>query len=68
MAQLSSLASTLQALQAQLTKVKTELTTRIAALEDQLADIEIPDDAAESLESIKALVDSMDAIVPDETP
>lgn len=68
MAKVSELNAKLVALRDQLTKVSTELTTKIDTLTEQLANTEIPADAQATLDSLTASVQALDDIVPDVTP
>lgn len=58
----------LVALRDQLTKVKTEIVTKIDALVAAAADVETTPTFDAALAEIKTISDSLDAIVPDEVP
>jgi len=64
----SELTVAVAGLSAQLTKAQTEILTKIENLEIALTDVELPEEAVASLESLRATVQSLDDIVPDVTP
>jgi hypothetical protein len=68
MAKLSTLAASVAALTAQVQKSKDEIVAKIAALENALADVDLPADAETALEELKGAVQAVDDINPDPAP
>ena len=64
----SELTVAVAGLSAQLTKAQTEILTKIENLEIALTDVELPEEAVASLESLRTTVQSLDDIVPDVIP
>jgi len=65
---LSELSSAVVAVSAQLTKVRGEILGKITALEDALADVDLPEDAMNALLALRGETQSLDDIVPDSIP
>ena len=62
---LSELSSAVAEVSAQLTKVRGEILDKIAALEDALIDVDLPEDATAALFTLRANAKTLDDIVPD---
>ena len=65
---LSELSTAVSEVSAQLTKVRGEILDKIAALEDALIDVELPEDATAALFDLRANAQTLDDIVPDIVP
>jgi hypothetical protein len=65
MTTLSSLATTLNAIQAKLEKAKAEIISEIDNLKTSLTDTPLPADAEASLSNLETLATALDDIVPD---
>lgn len=68
MVKLSELAAQLSAVTAQNDKANAEILARLDELENALSDVDLPDEAIEALEALKASVQVSDDFVPDEVP
>lgn len=64
----SELTAAVAALSAQLSKAQTEILTKIENLEIALTDVDLPEEAVASLESLRGTVQALDDIVPDVAP
>ena len=65
---LSELSSAVAEVSAQLTKVRGEILDKIAALEDALIDVELPEDAIVAINALRTDAQALDDIVPDIVP
>jgi|GEM_PF-2014124 len=65
---LSELSTAVSEVSAQLTKVRGEILDKLAALEDALIDVELPEDATAALFDLRANAQTLDDIVPDIVP
>lgn len=65
MAKLSDLEAQLTAINSQIDKATTEITTEIANLEAQLTNVDLPAGAQAALDSLKAKVQALDDLNPD---
>lgn len=65
MAKLNELVGLVNEVNAKLDKAKDEVVARIAALEAALSDVDLPADAVEALDALKAKAQTLDDIVPD---
>ena len=65
---LSELTTAIAGVSAQLTKAQNEILSRINALENALIDVELPEDAASAIESLRTQTQALDDIVPDVVP
>lgn len=61
---LSELSAQLAAIDSKLTEAGSEIVTLIQQLRDQLGDVDVPADAAATLDAIKAKADTLANIVP----
>lgn len=68
MAKVSELKAMIDGVKAQVVKAKDEITDKIAKLEAALGDAELPPEAVTALEELKAVVQTVDDIVPDAPP
>lgn len=68
MATVAELKGQIDAISAQLDKASAEILAEIKTLEDKLANTTIPDDAQASIDSLKAKVQALDDINPDQPP
>ncbi len=68
MTKLSEISTLIQQVVTGLDKAKTEILGKIEALESQLTDVSLPDDAETALSALKDRVQALDDIVPDTTP
>lgn len=65
MMKLPELAATISGVSDQLSKVQTEIVTRLNDLETALLDVELPEEAATAIEALRTQAQSLDDIVPD---
>jgi hypothetical protein len=68
MSKLSELEAFIVDVNAGLAKARTEILDKIGALEDALADVELPAGAAAALTELGALKQALDDVVPDAVP
>ena len=64
----SELSSAVAEVSAQLTKVRGEILDKIAALEDALIDVDLPEDAIVAINALRGDAQALDDIVPDIAP
>lgn len=65
---LSELSAAVSEVSAQLTKVRGEILDKIAALEDALIDVELPEEAIAAINALRTDAQALDDIVPDIVP
>ncbi len=65
---LSELTTAIAGVSAQLTKAQEEILAKIAALEAALVDVELPTEAVDALDALRAQTQGLDDIVPDVAP
>ena len=62
---LDQLAATMTAIADQLTKAQNEIIAQVAALQESLANVDVPPDAQAAIDSITAIAAALDALNPD---
>jgi len=65
---LSELPAAIAGVSAQLTKAQDEILAKIAAMEDALIDVELPEEAIVAINALRTDAQALDDIVPDAIP
>lgn len=68
MTKIVEVAELVTALVAQLDKAKSEILSKIEELQQQLSDVDLPHEAEAAIEDLKAAVQALDDVVPDQPP